>query len=214
LTTNIAIYGAGGFGRETVEMVRQINKLQGEQWNVIGFFDDGVAAGTRVDQLPVLGGLKEANSLGDKLAIALTVADPAVRKKLCSQLTNTNLWYPTLIHPTAIHGSEYNKIDEGVLITAGVILTTHITIKRFSIINLTSTIGHDVSIGSYCTLMPACHISGNVKIHDEVLLGTGACVLQDLTIGSSARVGAGAVVTKNVGASTTVMGVPAREKKS
>jgi len=36
----IAIIGAGGFGRETLLAVHQINGCQ-EEWKIIGFFDDG-----------------------------------------------------------------------------------------------------------------------------------------------------------------------------
>jgi serine acetyltransferase len=53
-----------------------------------------------------------------------------------------------------------------------------------------------------------------VVIEDEVLIGTGAQVLQYLKIGSGATVGAGAVVIRNVAENTTVIGVPAREWKN
>jgi sugar O-acyltransferase (sialic acid O-acetyltransferase NeuD family) len=212
MTKTITIYGAGGFGRETLEMIRQINKTNGTKWNPIGFFDDAASRDKQVEGLPVLGGLDEANGLKEPTAVVITISDPLARRILREKLYNTNLLYPTLIHPAAIAGSELNQFREGVVITAGVILTTGITVESFSILNLSSTIGHDVAIGKYCTLMPACHISGNVKIQDQVMIGTGACVLQNLTIGLAANVGAGAVVTKNVRPSVTVTGIPAREK--
>ena len=37
---DIAIYGAGGFGREVACLLRRINE-QAPQWNLRGFFDDG-----------------------------------------------------------------------------------------------------------------------------------------------------------------------------
>ena len=36
----IAIYGAGGFGREVALMLQQMNKAEAE-WDIIGFYDDG-----------------------------------------------------------------------------------------------------------------------------------------------------------------------------
>lgn len=44
---NIAIVGAGGFGRETACCLRAING-ESPSWNLIGFFDDGVPAGTEM----------------------------------------------------------------------------------------------------------------------------------------------------------------------
>ena len=69
-----------------------------------------------------------------------------------------------------------------------------------------------MQIGPYTTLMPACHISGKVTLGNNVLVGTGASILQNLTIESGARVGAGAVVTKNVSRHTTVVGIPAKPR--
>lgn len=36
---DIAIFGAGGFGREVACLIKRINKIK-PQWNFIGFFDD------------------------------------------------------------------------------------------------------------------------------------------------------------------------------
>ena len=37
---DIAIFGAGGFGREVACLIKRINKQQPNTWNFIGFFDD------------------------------------------------------------------------------------------------------------------------------------------------------------------------------
>lgn len=47
---------------------------------------------------------------------------------------------------------------------------------------------------------------------EGALVGAGAQVLQHLALGPDATVGAGAVVTRDVGAGVTVVGVPARPK--
>jgi sugar O-acyltransferase (sialic acid O-acetyltransferase NeuD family) len=208
----IAIYGAGGFGRETLEMIYQMNRQGYTQWRPVGFFDDGLEKGKMVEGLPVLGGLSELNAITDPLAIVVTIADPLARQALCEKIKKQNRPFPSLIHPSANLGSKSNKIKDGAIVTAGVILTTNIFIGEFTIINLASTVGHDVIIGPYSTLMPACHISGKVQLGQRVFVGTGASILQNLSIGEDAIVGAGAVVTKSVNRGTTVIGVPAKEK--
>ena len=59
---DIAIYGAGGFGRETACLLREINEVA-PTWNFIGFFDDGLPAGTRNHQGETLGGIDALNAL-------------------------------------------------------------------------------------------------------------------------------------------------------
>lgn len=51
--------------------------------------------------------------------------------------------------------------------------------------------------------------SGSPTLEDNVFIGAGAKVLGDVTIGANSRVGANAVVLKNVPPDVTVVGVPA-----
>lgn len=37
---DIAIFGVGGFGREVLTLIEDVNRIS-PTWNVIGFFDDG-----------------------------------------------------------------------------------------------------------------------------------------------------------------------------
>lgn len=206
--TDLAIYGAGGFGRETALMIEQINAAC-PKWKLLGYFDDGLEKGAEVNGLPVLGGIAEVNTYAQPLSLVVAVADPGQRRKLVETIQNGNLSFPVLAHPSASLGSVTNFFGEGCIITAGCILTTDIVLGDFSIVNLTSTIGHDVKVGSFCSIMPGCNISGNVQIGEATMMGTGARILQNLTIGKSCRIGAGAVVTKTFGDGLTLIGVPA-----
>lgn len=51
------------------------------------------------------------------------------------------------------------------------------------------------------------------RIGKNCLLGAGCCVLGDITIGDNVKVGANAVVLKDVPSNCTVVGVPAQIKK-
>jgi acetyltransferase-like isoleucine patch superfamily enzyme len=53
-------------------------------------------------------------------------------------------------------------------------------------------------------------LSAGVDIGDDVYIGAGATILPGVRIGKAAIVGAGAVVTRDVDAATTVVGIPAK----
>ncbi|HYF67675.1 MAG TPA: acetyltransferase [Ohtaekwangia sp.] len=210
---NLAIYGAGGFGREVALMIRQINQHH-PAWELKGFYDDGKSPGELVDGLSVIGGQKQLMDLNEEISIVVAIADSATRKKIVSSIARSNISFPVIIHPQAMPGDiERNKFGKGSIITAGCILTTSVILEEFVIINLSCTVGHDVTLGAYTSVMPGCSLSGSVKVGEEVLIGTGARILPQLTLGTRCRVGAGAVVTHDVPPDTTVIGVPAKPMK-
>src|SRR5688500_693552 len=206
----LVIYGAGGIGRETALMIRQINSVQ-PTWKVISIFDDNLKKGEFVHGLPAKGGMEELNNHSSPVSVAIAVADPRVRKEIRNMIKNPNVDFPVLIHPSAMLGDiERNSIGEGSIVTAGNIFTTDVQIGSFVIINLACTIGHDVVVRDFCSIMPGCSISGLVTIGHYVQIGTGARILPGVMVGENSRVGAGAVVTRDVAETATVIGIPAR----
>jgi len=80
------------------------------------------------------------------------------------------------------------------------------------VIGMTARIGDNVSILQGVTLGGTGKETGDrhPKIGDGVLIGAGAKVLGNITIGHCSRVASGSVVLKSVPAGKTVAGVPAR----
>ncbi len=210
---DIAIFGVGGFGREVLALIKDINKVQ-SIWNIVGFFDDGYEKGVMVNGYPTLGKTEELNKWETPISLAVSIGSPIVKKKILDRITNPLVIYPTLIHPSVWMGDkEYVKIGKGCIICAGVMLTTNVEIKDYVILNLQCTVGHDTMIKDYAAFMPSVNISGEVTIGEGVYVGTGAKIINQLEIGDYVIVGAGAVVAKSLPANCTAVGVPAKPIK-
>ena len=85
----------------------------------------------------------------------------------------------------------------------------------FSVIGETAEIGDDVTIYQHVTLggtSPTDGVPGkrHPTIGDGVIIGSGAAVLGPIHVGARARIGANAVVTKDVPEGATMVGIPAR----
>lgn len=206
----IAVFGAGGFGREVHDMIEQINESK-KQYDFIGFFDDGVEKGTIVNEYPVLGGVAELNNFDSELCVVIAIGNPEIKRFVFEQISNTKITFPTLIHPNVYIGNlKHNKIGNGCIICAGNILTVNIVIEDFVILNLSCTVGHDTVIGKFSSFMPTVNISGEITIGECVYVGTGAKILNQLRIGKNSIIGSGAVVTTNLPEYCTAVGVPAK----
>lgn len=207
---DIAIFGAGGFGREVLTLINDINKVE-KLWNIVGFFDDGFKKGDIINGITVLGTTQDLNTWNKEISVVVAVGNPIVKKKIIDNINNQYVDYPTIIHPTVLIGdSNYVKIGKGCIICANNIITTNIEIGNFVILNLACTVGHDTVIGNYAAFMPTCNISGEVIINDCVYCGTGVKIINQIEIGENSIIGAGAVVTSSKPDNCTIVGVPAK----
>ena len=210
---DIAIFGAGGLGREILALIKNINRVSPE-WNIIGFFDDGKQKGETVNNLPVLGGMKDLAFWEKDLCVAVSVGSPATKRKIIEGVSNPRIDYPVLIHPSAIiQDPGFVKIGRGSIICAGTIITTNVEIGEFVLLNLSCTVGHDAVIGDYCSFMPSGNISGEDVIGPGVYAGTGAKIINRINVGENATIGAGAVAVRDIPSGCTAVGVPARPIK-
>jgi len=209
---NIAIIGAGGFGREVKTIIDSINKIQ-STYNFLGYFDDGFEKGELINGFPILGNIGDLQLINKKTSIVIAIGDPKIKKLIYNKIKNPFVDFPSIIHPNVIISDDFVEIGHGCIISAGTIITCNIKIENFVILNLSCTVGHDTIIGAFSSFMPAVNISGEVKIEECVYAGTGAKIINLLTIGKETIIGAGAVVSKSLPEKCTAVGIPAKPIK-
>lgn len=207
----IAIFGAGGFGREVHWLIEEIN-AKNPVWEFIGFFDDGIGQAKNIPERYKLGTSSDLNDTQESISVVFALGDPRIKRKVINQITNARITYPVLIHPTVLTGNNVS-IGEGSIICAGCILTVDISLGRHVILNLGCTVGHDTTIGDYSSFMPSVNISGEVDAGEAVYGGTGAKIINRISIGEETIIGAGAVVSKSLPPQCTAVGIPAKPVK-
>jgi serine O-acetyltransferase len=79
------------------------------------------------------------------------------------------------------------------------------------VIGETAVVGNDVTLYQGVTLGGTGkeHGKRHPTIEDDVVIGSGAKVLGNITVGRNCRIGAGSVVLRSVPENSTVVGVPA-----
>ena len=208
---NLAIYGAGGFGKELACHIHRIN-LEGPRWNIIGFFDDGIEIGTQISHYgKVLGGITELNQWDNALDLALAIGLPSTIKMLVNKIKNPHVSFPNVIVP----GVRFNdvgtfKIGIGNIINSDCAFSCDVSIGSFNFFNGSVVLGHDAKVGSFNTFMPAVRISGEVLIGDTNYFGVGSIVIQQIKIGDNIRLGAGSVLIRKPKDGMLYLGNPAR----
>lgn len=207
---SLYIIGSGGFSKQVIEIVEEINAIS-KKYELVGIIDDDT---TLIDKdmfgYKVIG---DTNYLQDisqdnQINAVIAIGQGNVREKIYNKLPNVK-WI-NLIHPNTII-SKYISIGEGNIICGGVIINPDCKIGNHCNINIGSTLGHDVNLEDFTTVMPGCNISGNVNIKKCSTVGTGSCIRQNTLIKEHSVIGAGAVVVKDVEKNSMYVGVPAKK---
>lgn len=201
------IFGAGGFGREVLCLVRDADRFWQQDSAPSFVIDDAFYDAPQIMGAPVV---RRSEWDGDG-EVVVAIGDPATRRKIVASLQLAK--FATLIHPTAVIGDDV-EIGPGAIITAGCILTCNIRLGAHAHLNLHSTVGHDCRIGDYFTTAPGAKISGSCKIGDGVYVGTNASVREKISIVDAVTVGMGGVVLRDITAPGVYVGVPVVRKST
>jgi sugar O-acyltransferase (sialic acid O-acetyltransferase NeuD family) len=206
---DIVIVGAGGFGREVYRWAK--DSFPGTQYRVKGFLS------SRPEDLDGFG--FEEKILGDDVSYAVQENDRFVfaigsieaKKRSVQRMKARNIKCVNLIHPSAVVASSA-CLGEGVIVCPFALVSDHVVLGDFVMMNFYSSCGHDTKVGKYGMFSPYATANGFVTMDDEVFLGTHATVTGYRKVGVGAKISANSVAMDDVPAGGFVFGVPGKVK--
>jgi len=211
----IAIYGAGGLGKELAFTIKKYNRGADEdkQWQLVGFYDDDKPVGTKISHVgTVLGGVDALNAVTEPLAVAIAIGNPKLLKAMRERITNPNIYFPNLImNKLWLLDEESVSFGEGNIMRALLSLSCDVKIGNFNVFTGLVKIAHDCVVGDYNVFMPDARISGGVTIGNGNLFGARCLVLPGIKVGNDVTIGAGSVLMTKPKDGNTYIGVPARK---
>lgn len=205
---NVVIIGAGGHGKVIADIIIKSGD------NLLGFLDDNIEKGTVVIKNTshvVIGKIEECIKISEEnqdVCFIIGIGNNQTRKDIADK-------YKDIKYYTAIHPSSQVAIDvdigEGTTIMANACINTSAKIGRHCIINTGAIIEHDNIIEDFVHISPNVALGGTVKIGKSTHVGIGSTIKNNITICENCKIGAGAVVVKDIEKEGTYIGVPTKK---
>jgi len=202
MTHPVIVIGGGGHARVVIDALRATGR------NILGVCDPHLTPGSDLNYgVKVLGGDEVFASYdGAEVELANGIGStgrPALRRDIFDRFVESGFDFTSVVHPSAIVAGDV-ILKPGVQIMAGVVVQTGAVIEHNTIINTAAGVDHDCHIGAHNHIAPGVTLSGSVKTGDMVHIGTGACVIQNISIGSDCFIAAGCIVVADLAGNSTL----------
>lgn len=197
----LAIYCAGGLGKEVLELARSVNR-----WEKIVFVDD-VIQEKEYQGLSICR-FEEIDNLGKGVEFIIASGEPQGRKKLYEKIKGAGYPLATIISPWAGVYSN-SRIGEGcILWDCGV--SADVTIRENVVIGTKAIIGHDAVVDMHNVISAECFVGGHTYLEGGVYMGPRAMAKDRIRIGEGAIISMGAVLLRHVRPRAIMLGNPAK----
>jgi sugar O-acyltransferase (sialic acid O-acetyltransferase NeuD family) len=193
----LIIYGGGGHARTLLEAAQAMGTF-----DIAGIVDDGIAAGSSILGVPVLGSralLPELLAQGIGLAINGVggIADVSVRVLIFNLLESLGFALPVVQHPRA-SVERSAEIGAGAQVLANAYIGSGAVLQAKSLVNTNAVVSHDCVIGSFAHVAPGALLAGHVRVGERALIGMGVTAAIGVKIGAGARIGNSAALYGDV----------------
>lgn len=205
----LGIYGAGGLGREVLELANIIN-VASERWDVIIFIDDIKSDIGTMHGIELYSFDKVTNLFrDDEIEIVVGLGEPEYRRKLYEKISMRGYTLATLIHPT-VTIPDSTKIGEGAIISYNSFISCDTIIGNNVLVQPLTGIGHDCKIGDHSVISGHSDLGGGTIIGEGTYIALNVCVRDHTSIGKNVIVSAGSAVLRDIPDDVIVQGNPAR----
>ena len=203
----ILIVGAGAFGREVLQWIR--DAWPDRSHLVAGFISDDLGRLSGFDTgLRIVGKATDYDVCrGDLLVLAIGV--PYSRRRIAELLISRGARFLTLVHPRAVV-AESARIGEGSVVCPFAVVSDSVTMGRCVLVNYHASLGHDSVAGDFAVLSPYATLGGAAHIEEECFLGLHGTVGPGRRIGARSKVSANSCVLSDAPADSLIYGVPGR----
>jgi sugar O-acyltransferase (sialic acid O-acetyltransferase NeuD family) len=201
----LLIFPCNGNGSEALDCL-------GEAYRCIGFIDDSdLKQGSKCCGLPVYS-RSALSDFPDAKVLAGPGSPTSYRER--GAIIHSLGPLPTerfsqVVHPAA-RVSPLAQLGRNLLIMAGVVITSNVTVADHVCLLPNTVVHHDSTIGELTLVGSNVTVAGHVKVGSNCYIGSGSAIRNDLSIGDRALIGLGSTVVRNVGSGARVAGSPAR----
>ena len=207
---DLAIFGAGGFGRELACIIKSINQ-KNPTWNLIGYFDDGKEIGEQTQYGVCLGGVERLNEWNTPLSVVMALGAPKVLRTVVGKIHNSNIDFPNIIAPNVVLLDASSLVmGKGNVIFPNSLISCNVKMGDFNMLNVYTQMGHESELGSYNVIMPSTSISGGVVVGDTNLFGVKSTVLQYKKVENEVVLSPGSVLSRTAKEGKIYLGNPAK----
>ena len=205
---DVAIIGAGGFGREVFQYSLDARSV-GWPHRVVGFIDDRTNALDGFDvPVPLLGGLESLGRI-DVGAFIIAVGDPILRHELADAVDAASGSLVSLVHPSAYLATTAS-VGSGTLICPYVLIAVNSLVGSNVAVNVFASIGHDSNVGDHCVISPYAALTGAVTLGSDSFIGTHGTITPGTNVGRRSKISAGSIVTRDAPERSLLVGNPAK----
>lgn len=206
----LGIYGAGGLGREVLELAKIINSRE-KRWDDFIFIIDG-EPGNDVNGVKIYSYEDARKKYFGSIEITMAIGEPAVRERLLKKIKSDGLEVGTLIHPD-VYIPETTKIGKGVTIQYGCFISCNVEIEDFVFIQPQVNIGHDDILKEGCIISGMANLAGGVTIGKYTYVGLSAAIKEHVIVGDYSIIGMYSAVHSDIPDEMIALGNPARPIK-
>jgi len=206
----LGICGAGGLGREVLELARIINSRI-KVWEDFIFIVDG-EPGNDVNGVKVYSYEDAKNKFSGSMEVSVGIGEPAVRERLFKKLKADGLETATLIHPD-VHIPETTRIGKGVTIQYGCFISCNVEIGDYVYLQPQVNVGHNDILKEGCILSGMTNLAGGVTIGKYTYVGLSAAFKEGVSVGDYSIIGMYSAVYNDIPDEMIAMGNPARPMK-